>query len=76
MKVEDYQQPRCKHGWILENSQCPDCKEIKAIEEERDRLKADNAKLQAFWDWSREADKMTFEQYHWTKQALRGGEGA
>ena len=49
-------------------------KMITKLKDERDELEANNAKLRAFWDWSREADKMTFEQYHWTKQALRGGE--
>ena len=29
------------------------------------RLKAENKRLRAFWEWSRLADKMTFEQYHW-----------
>ena len=47
-------------------------KMITKLKDERDELEANNAKLRAFWDWSREADKMTFEQYHWTKQALRG----
>ena len=55
----------------------PDPKKmITKLKDERDALEADHMKLQAFWDWSREADKMTFEQYHWTKQALRGGEEA
>ena len=44
------------------------------LRDERDALEADYMKLRAFWEWSRLADKMTFEQYHWTKQALRGGE--
>ena len=29
------------------------------------KLKEENTKLRAFWEWSRLADKMTFEQYHW-----------
>ena len=29
------------------------------------KLKEENTKLWAFWEWSRLADKMTFEQYHW-----------
>ena len=29
------------------------------------KLKEENQRLRAFWEWSRLADKMTFEQYHW-----------
>jgi hypothetical protein len=31
-------EPRCRHGWIMPASQCPDCSEI-------DRLRAENATL-------------------------------
>ena len=38
------------------------------------KLKEENAKLRAFWEWSRLADKMTFEQYHWIgKEASHEG---
>jgi len=29
------------------------------------KLEEENQRLRAFWEWSRLADKMTFEQYHW-----------
>jgi len=38
------------------------------------KLKEENTKLRAFWEWSRLADKMTFEQYHWIgKEASHEG---
>ena len=39
--------------------------ELRCRIKERDKLKEENTKLRAFWEWSRLADKMTFEQYHW-----------
>jgi hypothetical protein len=37
-------------------------------------LEAENKRLRAFWEWSRESDKMTFEQYHWIgKEASHEG---
>jgi hypothetical protein len=37
-------------------------------------LEAENKRLRAFWEWSRLADKMTFEQYHWIgKEASHEG---
>ena len=38
---------------------------VDALTVERDKLEEENTKLRAFWEWSRLADKMTFEQYHW-----------
>ena len=36
-----------------------------AAESRAQGLEAANKRLRAFWEWSRLADKMTFEQYHW-----------
>ena len=45
---------------------------VDALTVERDKLEEENTKLRAFWEWSRLADKMTFEQYHWIgKEASR-----
>ena len=38
---------------------------VDALTVERDKLEEENQRLRAFWEWSRLADKMTFEQYHW-----------
>ena len=38
---------------------------VDALTAERGKLEAENQRLRAFWEWSRLADKMTFEQYHW-----------
>ena len=45
---------------------------VDALTVERDKLEVENQRLRAFWEWSRLADKMTFEQYHW-KEASHGG---
>ena len=38
------------------------------------KLEAENQRLRAFWEWSRLADKMTFEQYHWKEASHEGDE--
>ncbi len=47
---------------------------VDALTVERDKLEAENKRLRAFWEWSRLADKMAFEQYHWIgKEASHEG---
>jgi chromosome segregation ATPase len=45
-----------------------------AAESRAQGLEAANKRLRAFWEWSRLADKMTFEQYPWIgKEASHEG---
>ena len=46
---------------------------VDALTVERDKLEEENTKLRAFWEWSRLADKMTFEQYHWKEASRNDG---
>ena len=47
---------------------------VDALTVEMDKLEEENTKLMAFWEWSRLADKMTFERYHWIgKEASHEG---
>ena len=52
----------------------PDQSDLDAAVFRINHLEADNKRLRAFWEWSRLADKMTFEQYHWIgKEASHEG---
>ena len=48
-----------KREWRLLNAG------LNMAEDKIKELEAENKRLRAFWEWSRLADKMTFEQYHW-----------
>ena len=59
-----------------EEQKCSDCGIVKEYYSRIKELEAALEKYQAFWEWSRLADKMTFDEYEWPKikQALGGGE--
>ena len=65
----------CEHGQLARSCNiCEYEREIAELTARVGELEAENKKLMAFWEWSRLADKMTFERYYW-KEASHEGHG-